>query len=139
MRRSREVVIAPIEGRENRDAGKRFLITEMSAVAGEAWAIRALGAMVRGGIEIPPEVAKAGMGGLAIMFPLVGAKAFLSAPFEETKPLLDQLLDCVQIVEPAITRRLLDTDIEEIMTLVRLRNEAIELHTGFSPAAASPT
>ena len=38
---------------ENRDNGKKFVITEMSASRGEAWAMRALLALMAGGVNLP--------------------------------------------------------------------------------------
>lgn len=45
MRKTREITIDGPAA--SRDLGKKFLITEMSAMAADAWAIRALGAMMR--------------------------------------------------------------------------------------------
>lgn len=129
MRKTREITIDGPAG--SRDVGKTFLITEMSAMAADSWAIRALGAMMRSGVGIPAEIVQSGLQGFA----LYGIKALLAAPFEESAPLLAEVMDCVQIVEQLITRRLLDSDIEEIATITRLRDEVIEVHTGFSVAA----
>ena len=129
MLKTREVTIdAPAT---SRDLGKRFLIKEMPAVQAEAWAIRAMGAMARGGVEIPDNIMQGGL----VAFTAFGLKALMGAPYVESAPLLAEMMDCVQIIEPAITRKLLDTDIEEVATILRLRDEVIELHTGFSIAA----
>lgn len=134
MRKEKTVTIeapATIGGSANRDLGKRFLITEMSAMQADAWAVRALGAMMRSGVAIPDEIGRAGLQGFA----MYGLKAILAAPYAESAPLLAEVMGCVKIVEPMITRPLLESDIEEISTITQLRDEVIELHTGFSPAA----
>lgn len=136
MRRTREYRIeAPTDGSENRDVGKTFLITEMSATDGEAWAMRAMGAMMRAGMPIDEEVMA---GGLAAMS-MLGIKALMSAPFDVVKPLMQEMMSCVQIKEDLVTRPLLETDIEEIGTRIRLRDEVVALHLGFSPAVVMLT
>jgi len=115
----------------SRDLGKRFLITEMSAVAGDAWAIRAMGAMVRAGTDIPADFLKSGLQGIT----LIGIRALVAAPYSDSAPLFAELMACVQIIEDVVTRPLLDSDISEIATITRLRDEVIQLHTNFSPLA----
>jgi hypothetical protein len=44
------------------------------------------------------------------------------------------MMDCVNIQMPAITRALFENDIEEISTILKLRQAVFELHTGFSLA-----
>lgn len=128
-RKTKEVTI---EG-EGRDQGKVFILTEMSATATESWAIRAMGAMSRSGMEIPEEAPAGGMAA----FSAIGLKAFMAAPYHETQPLLAEMMDCVKIKE-ALTpdgRRITPDDIEELSTIAKLRDEVFELHTGFSLAA----
>ena len=50
-RKTKEVTIDKVG---SRDHGKTFLITEMSAQAADAWALRAMGAMVRSGTPDNP-------------------------------------------------------------------------------------
>ena len=130
MRKTSEITIE--SNADNRDAGKRFKITEMNAIDAEAWGVRALGAMMRAGIDIPDDTWRLGMAGFAGY----GLKALLAAPYPEMKPLLDEMMNCVQIVETAVTRALQKEDIEEISTLTKLRDEVIKIHLGFSIAAS---
>ena len=114
---------------DNRDNGKEFLITEASTDETESWAIRAILAAMNAGAEIPQEVADSGLAGIVQL----GVKGLSLIPYEAAKPLLDQMMDCVQYkVKGGVTRPLgLDGDIEEVSTKLRLRKEIISLHTGF--------
>ena len=130
MRKTQKVVIDA----EGRDHGKTFLLTELPAFQAEAWAARAVGAMVRAGLEVPDTVILSGMAAIATY----GLRSLLAAPWEEVGPLLDEMMTCVRIAEPKLPegRAITDDDIEEVSTRFRLRDEVIKLHTGFSPAAA---
>lgn len=118
---------------EGRDKGKSFLLTEMPAVRAEKWAFRALGAMAKSGFDIPPHIVEMGIAGVVA----VGLKAILGTDWQETEPLLDELMSCVKSVQPAAAqgRPLVDEDIEEVKTLLTLKSEVLELHAGFSVAA----
>ncbi len=118
---------------DNRDKGRSYLLTEMSAVKGEKWAFRALSAAQRGGADIPLEALSMGMAGLAV----VGIQALMRAQPDEASALLDEMFECVQFVTSSgATRALIEDDIDEISTRLLLRSEVIELHTGFSLAAS---
>ena len=54
-----------------RDQGKTFLIREMSAHRAERWATRALMALAKAGVQVPDDLAGAGLAGIAAM-PHVG-------------------------------------------------------------------
>lgn len=114
---------------KNRDEGKEYLITEADTDTTEAWAIRAILAAMNAGAEIPQEVADAGLAGIVQL----GVKGLSLIPYEAAKPLLDQMMECVQYkVKGGITRPLgLEGDIEEVSTKLRLRKEIIALHTSF--------
>lgn len=129
MRKIKSVTITA----EGRDKGNIFVITEMSARDGDRWATRALGAMARSGIDVPPHIMELGMSGILAM----GFKAILGMEFSEAEPLLDDLMACVKRFEDKVPegRPLVESDIEEILTFSTLRSEVFELHTGFSPAA----
>lgn len=131
---------------ENRDKGKTFLITEMPPRQGEKWAARALFAIGRAGQADMPDdlrddLQRAGMAGIAA----IGLRALTAVRFEDAEPLLDEMLQCVTFVpDPAkldqvslkpIARGLIESDIEEISTILFLRSEVLEVHTGFSFAA----
>lgn len=136
-RKTKVVVIpAPKTGeRENRDAGKAFLLTEMDAVRTEKWAARALLAIAAGGVDIPPEVLQ--MGAPAVV--AAGFRSLVTMAFADAEPLLDEMMQCVSFIpdrrKPDVTRPLDPEDIDEVTTLLTLRGEVVELHTGFSVAA----
>lgn len=120
----------------NRDNGKTFLITEMSAAQAEAWAMRAILALMDGKVELPEGIESEGMAGIA----RVGIKALAGLRWDVAEPLMKEMFDCIQIIpdpaRPQIIRPLIEQDIEEIMTRVKLRGEVWALHTGFSMTAA---
>jgi hypothetical protein len=119
---------------EGRDKGKHFVITEMSAARAEKWATRALLAIGRAGVDLPDDLASAGMAALAY----AGLKAITSCAFEDAEPLLDEMMQCVTIQpDPKLefTRGTIEDDFEEVATLVQLRDRVFGLHVGFSIAA----
>lgn len=120
---------------EGRDSGKVFVITEMSAFKGESWAMRAILAMIKGGVNLPDGYESLGMAGIAE----VGMKALANVEESTLRPLLDEMLECVQFMpDPSkthILRKLHESDIEEILTLITLRAEVFKMHTGFLKAA----
>lgn len=128
---------------EGRDNGKLFMLHEMPSRQAEWWGARVLSAMARSNPEIPPDIASAGLQGIAA----IGVHAVLGALGQpEMKVLLDEMFEsCVAIVpepkKPAVTRGakgiapLVDDDIEELATLAALRREVLLMHVGFLPAA----
>lgn len=111
-----------------RDKGKQFLITEMSASQAEAWAIKVILAVGNAGIEIPENLASQGMSGLME----VGYMSLLKIPYESAKPLLDEMMTCVQFSpSPTIKRPLIEDDIEEVKTRLALRKAIWSLHMDF--------
>jgi len=120
--------------KEGRDLGKTFVITEMPASRAEAWATRALLALMAGGVELPDGFERMGMAGMAE----VGIKAISGLKWEVAEPLLAEMFECVQIMpdksKPSIVRDLIEQDIEEIVTRLDLRMEVWNLHTGFFQA-----
>ncbi len=131
MRRTREL---KIEGdpEKNRDAGKTFLITEVDAVQSEEWGLRALMALGTGGITVPQEMADAGLMGVA----LVSYQAFMGAREDAVLPLWREMLPmCVkQYVSAEVVHPWHPTLVEEVSTLMKLRQQIMELHTGFTLA-----
>jgi hypothetical protein len=121
---------------EGRDLGKTFVITEMSARRGHQWATRALFAVMNGGVEIPDNIMSAGLAGLAA----IGVQALGQVSIDVAEPLLDELLDCVEIMpdpgKPEVTRALIDDDLEEIATIFKLQKEVLALHINFSTTVA---
>ena len=122
MRRTETVEIT-----EGRDAGKKYQITEMSAEAAEWWAFRALQAIASSEVDLNLQ---APMAELA----RTGLKALASVSPAQAKPLLEEMMSCVQILVPATQkpRALLDGDIEDVKTRFLLRKAVMELHLGFS-------
>ena len=123
---------------EGRDKGKTFVLKEMPASIAERWATRALLTLARSGVQLPADIEKAGWAGMA----LLGFQALSQAKFEDVQPLLDEMWQCVSIRpdarHPEIVRPLLWTldgegdDIMEVMTMLKLRAEIFNLHSGFS-------
>ncbi|HEY6019609.1 MAG TPA: hypothetical protein VIY48_06835, partial [Candidatus Paceibacterota bacterium] len=60
--------------------------------------------------------------------------------YERAKPLLDRMMECVQIIpdpsKPNVVRSLIDDDIEEVSTRLMLRKETFQLHASFLKTAA---
>ena len=117
---------------EGRDIGKAFRLTEMSASAAEDWAIRAFMAIAKGGMEIPDGIPQS-IAGIAIL----GFKALSGADYATAKPLLDEMMACVQVLTSSgVARKPQEEDIEEVATRLQLRKEVFEVHTGFFARAA---
>lgn len=128
MRKTADITITA----DGRDQGKTFRITELSASAAEDWAIRAFMAIARGGMEIPDGV-PASIAGIAIL----GFKALAGMDPATAKPLLDEMMGCVQVVTSSgVVRKPMEEDIEEVATRLQLRKEVFEVHTGFFERAA---
>lgn len=132
MRKSIEIAVAA----ENRDKGKRFRITEMAAPAAEEWGMRALTILGRSGVELPAEA----IGGNMLAIAAFGLQAIIQADFDAAKPLLAEMMGCVKLLQTTeggstTERPLYPDDVEEVSTLSWLRDNVLELHTGFSVAA----
>lgn len=128
--------IPPEDG--NRDAGKLYVIREMPAPQAEKLAIRVFQGLVRSGVDLPEDAASSGMAGIAVM----GFKALGMMSFADLEPILDEIMACVEIKpdpkNPAVQRPLIDDDVEEVQTRLKLRMAWFELTTGFSmPASPS--
>lgn len=121
---------------EGRDFGKLFVLREMAASQAERWAVRAFLAMARNGIEVPDGLMEAGMAGMAS----AGLGMLTKIPYDEASVLMDEMFQCVTI-QPStnITRALVEDDIEEIATRIKLRAAVFKLHVDFSKAAAPST
>jgi len=128
MRREVDITIAEA----GRDQGKVFHLTEMPALQAEKWAMRALFALAQSGVEVSPDLLSGGMASIAVL----GVQALLNTKFSDAEPLLDEMLDCVQIKEAVATRKLFPGDVEEVRTYLTLRREVLKLHVGFSSAGA---
>jgi hypothetical protein len=130
MRKSTTVTI-----KEGRDHGKTFRITEWSAIQTERWILRAVFGLGKAGIEIPPEVLQLGAAGVAYAIASQASKL----PSRLGLALADELMECVQRVEEKLDRSLVDQDIEDVSTRLRLKGEVLKLTFGFFAIAASPS
>lgn len=114
-----------------RDAGKMFRLTEMSASASEKWAAKAFLALARSGVDIPDNISSAGLAGVAAL----GVKALGGMSFQDAEPLMDEMFRCVQRVtdpaRPMFVRALIEDDIEEVATRLKIRMELFRLHVDF--------
>lgn len=121
---------------QNRDFGKVFVLTELPASRAEAWAARAILALMASGVDLPENFERLGMAGMAEL----GIRALSGLKWEVAKPLLDEMFECIQIMpdpnKPHVVRPLIEQDIEEISTRGKLRMEVWKLHTGFLKAVA---
>lgn len=119
---------------KNRDHGKCFFITEKSCDASEDWALRVFLALIANNVSVPDNYADLGMAGLAEM----GFKAFSQLNIEQIRPLLAEMMECVQIIpDPKVMQKmrpLVSDDIEEVSTKVKLRAATFGLHVDFSMA-----
>ncbi|MGJ3354639.1 hypothetical protein [Providencia sp. Je.9.19] len=114
---------------KGRDAGKTFLISEMPIVKLDNWSMRALFAVAKGGVDL--EGINPNMGGLGMAN--VALKALAGIDTDVGIPLLNELLDCVQVIPSGGNARslLLDSDVTELTTLFTLRKEALAIHLDF--------
>lgn len=124
---------------DDRDHGKKFVVTEMPALKGEAWAMRALLLIIGSNpnINLEPGFEKAGMAGMAE----IGLKGLAALSYDQLEPLMAEMLECIEVmpdpVKPHVLRKLMpDIDIEEIGTLLRLRAEVMGMHFDFFKNAA---
>ena len=121
-----------------RDKGRVFLITEMSAAHADNWAMRALIALANGGVDLGDLSPQQGMMGMV----RVALDALGRLKADDAIPLLNELLDCVQIIPEGGRPRPLNmdfNDVEDFTTLWRLRKEVFALHTDFLQHAFGKT
>ena len=133
MRKTSTVTIEG--GEKNRDTGKVFQVTEMSADAAERWALRAGFALMNTGIDIPELDGGASMADMAQIGLKTLMKAFSRMDYEQAEPLLNEMMACVQVIpdpaKPNIIRPLESVDIEEVSTRLTLRKAVWDLHVDF--------
>lgn len=111
-------------GATGRDAGKTFLIKEMSARDGYSWATKLLLGLMNSGVDLDEDILSRGLAGLAT----VAMSAIGKLPPSVATPLMDELLDCVQIQFDKATRKWIDDDFEEIATIFQLQKAVFTLH-----------
>ncbi|WP_295372129.1 hypothetical protein [uncultured Pseudacidovorax sp.] len=124
---------------DGRDKGRVFQLTEMSANDAERWAIRAMLALIRNGVDIPDDAMNSGMAGLA----RVGITCLSKLNAEDALQLGDELMTCVRHIpnpkNPNVIRNLVEDDVEEIQTRLKLKVAVFRLHVDFSAADALST
>ena len=130
--------------KECRDFGKTFCITEMLAFDAESFAIRAGLAILKNNPALPTDLTEK-IANKTISFEdiaVLGLGLFSGVAYHDLKPLLDDLMDCVQIIvdkKAMIKRAIEPEDIEEAMTIFELRKRVLGLHINFSTAADTPS
>lgn len=131
MLKTKEVLIE-----SGRDEGKKFLVTEMPLLKADRWAQRALLALAGGGVD----ATSLDMNGGMLEMAKFAFKSIGGIDPETGAALLDELLECVQIVPSGGTPREIefDSDIEDLQTLWVLRKESLFLHTSFLTPGNSP-
>jgi len=117
---------------DGRDKGKSYLITELSCYDAEKWANQLLFGLMNAGVDVPKNIFDMGLAGIAAL----GISMLGKLPFERAEPLLEKMWTCVQYVpDPrnGIPRPggLQDGDVEEVRTMIHLRAQILDLHTGF--------
>lgn len=116
-----------------RDAGKVFKVTEMPASRLEKWAARALLAVFSG--DVPVDVAQLARGSNAAALAGSVLSGLGSLRWKDVEPLYDELLTCVaRVPDPGrpdtvvqLVPANVDTHVQDVTTLWRLRAEALEL------------
>lgn len=134
---SRRTLVYTVQD-ENRDKAKAYKLTEMYATQGELWAARAFFAMAQNGIDIPDNLQGSGMAGLARF----GLELIGKLPFNEAQVLMAEMFAQVEYIpdpKNGMTRQLIEDDIEEISTRVKLRMELLKLHADFLKAVMPST
>lgn len=131
MRRTKTITITD----DGRDKGKMFLLTEMPALQAEKWATRALLALTKAGVDVPEDIARSGLAGIAAL----GLKMLGNLDFADAMVLMEEMFGCVKIIRdpkyPDLALAIIsDDDIEEVWTRLLLRREVFELHVNFSLA-----
>jgi hypothetical protein len=143
---SRKIEVVRVPDGYGRDSvkPKYFKIREWPAMRSEKWAWRMAICLKGTTAQLPPDAERMGMLGLARYV----INGFLAADIDEAKflPLLDELMECVQIVRVVTTPDptdpahplgeaiALEDDIEEPRTVAWLRSEVLRIHTGFNVA-----
>lgn len=120
---------------EGRDRGKKFKITEWPCIRSEHWILRAVFGLGKAGVEIPPEILQ--LGAAATVYAIASQASRI--PSRLGIRLADELMECVQRVEDKLDRSLVDEDIEDVTTRLRLKGEVLKLIFGFFVPAASPS
>jgi hypothetical protein len=134
MRRTATITIET----EGRDKGAVFTITEMPAVQATDWFLRAMQLLIRSGADVPPNIMLHGPAAFVTMGIGTVLGGLGKAPWPEFKALMDELMGClvsyqpVGAVQPVTNPALILTQIEEVATLLYIREEVVSMHLNFS-------
>lgn len=132
MRRIETVTITA----EGRDKGKVFTIKEMPAWQAEEWFTRAVLLLARSGLEVPGDILDRGPMAFVAMTAGLALSGLSRANYDDVKPLLAQMMDCVAFNPGGTTMDMTGGTmmhlIEEAKTILYLREKVISLHVGFS-------
>lgn len=119
-----------IKIQHGRDKGTKFIITEMPVFQADNWAMKALFALMNSGSDFTQLDPQQGMAGVAsVTFEALG-----KITPDVGIPLINELLDCVQIVPQDGKPRPINLefgDVQDFTTLFLLRKEVFLLHTDF--------
>ncbi|BEH73310.1 MULTISPECIES: hypothetical protein [Edwardsiella] len=122
----------------NRDHGKEFIITEMSAWDADEMAqdlFRSMGESNFTGV--PPDVIAMGCAGLATL----GMNVLSVAPPDVSRNLRDRLISTVEVVirhdGGQQTRKVIPEDFEEVETIRKLLDRVFEVNFSFLSIAAA--
>jgi len=115
---------------DNRDQGKRYLLTEMSALSAEKWFRVLVAKLARDGMPLPKDAAEIGMAAIP-QFPLLTYMSWV-----DDEALIGALMRCIQAWPEGApqARPMMENDVEEVLTLAQLKMEVLALHLGFSLA-----
>ena len=115
---------------DSRDKGKRFLLTEMPATQAERWFRKVVAYLARHGIAVPAETMMMGMAAMVSFSPL---QVF---SWIDDDLLIGELMATVRAWPEGapLARAMVETDTEEVLTLLQLKMEVLALHVGFSLA-----
>ena len=134
--RNTKIVQIQTDDPNNRDRGKTFIITEMPVFQAEKFAARAWLAVCNANVNLSEEesanvVTNAGWAGLAFL----SLRALGNANYTDIEPLMDEMMTYIKIIRDMknsdLSYPVLESDVEELSTLMTLRKEFIDLHTGF--------
>lgn len=130
MIRTKEITIE-----DGDDAGKVFLVNQMSLIQGDKWANRVALALCKSGVDLGAFTGGDGFKGMLDMVNITNAalKALGGVEDEVAQGLLDELLQTIKVRLPDGSTRsvILETDITSIATLWKLRIESIKVNLDF--------
>ncbi len=139
---------------EGRDKGKTFVLHEMSSKQAERWFIRLIMALANAGAKMPENTLFGGAAAFAEMQTtlrnslVVAIKAIQGLEYREVNALLDEMEPFIRYQPTADSptpppEQMIfagnDCQIDEVSTWIKLRFELVQLHVGFSLAAAAST